>query len=260
MSDTSLTLGVLGGMGPAATVEFLARLQAYTPAEKDQDHIRVIADINPKAPDRNVPGSNAGAVLAEMAGALQGAGAQVLAMPCNTAHAHADLIQRASGLPLIDLIGEGAKAARQSGARRVGVLGTKGALRLYREYLAAQALGLVSLSPERQEDFMATIYKIKAGDLEIDRHRFEVRVKGRAIELTPKEFELLAILVGAPGRVFGREELLDAVWGRDGFVEPRTVDVHVARLRGKFTAARLPVPGVETVRGVGYRFRDPARS
>jgi phosphate regulon transcriptional regulator PhoB len=102
--------------------------------------------------------------------------------------------------------------------------------------------------------------QLKAGDLEIDRHRFEVRVKGRAIELTPKEFELLAILVAAPGRVFGREELLDAVWGRDGFVEPRTVDVHVARLRGKFTAARLPVPGVETVRGVGYRFRDPSRS
>jgi DNA-binding response OmpR family regulator len=102
--------------------------------------------------------------------------------------------------------------------------------------------------------------QLKSGDLEIDRHRFEVRVKGRAVELTPKEFELLAILVAAPGRVFGREELLDAVWGRDGFVEPRTVDVHVARLRGKFTAARLPVPGVETVRGVGYRFRDPARS
>jgi len=101
---------------------------------------------------------------------------------------------------------------------------------------------------------------VKAGDLEIDRYRFEVRMKGQAVELTPKEFELLAILVAAPGRVFGREELLDAVWGRDGFVEPRTVDVHVARLRGKFTAARLPVPGVETVRGVGYRFRDPSRS
>jgi hypothetical protein len=59
-----------------------------------------------------------------------------------------------------------------------------------------------------------------------------------------------------PGRVFGREELLDIVWGRDGFVEPRTVDVHVARLRRKFTIARLEEPGIETVRGVGYRFRD----
>jgi phosphate regulon transcriptional regulator PhoB len=101
---------------------------------------------------------------------------------------------------------------------------------------------------------------VQIGELEIDRYRFEVRMKGRPVDLTPKEFELLAILAGAPGRVFGREELLDAVWGRDGFVEPRTVDVHVARLRAKFTAAKLPAPGVETVRGVGYRFREPARS
>ena len=101
---------------------------------------------------------------------------------------------------------------------------------------------------------------VKIGDLEIDRYRFEVRQKGRPVELTPKEFELLAILAGAPGRVFGREELLDAVWGRDGFVEPRTVDVHLARLRAKFTAARVPPPAIETVRGVGYRFKEPGRS
>jgi aspartate racemase len=163
--DTSLVLGVLGGMGPAATLDFLTKLQAFTPAKGDQDHIRVLMDLNPKVPDRNLLGSAAGAVLAEMAGALAGAGAEVLAMPCNTAHAHADLIQRASGLPLIDLIETGASAARDLGARRVGVIGTKGALRLYREYLAAQAMGLVSLDAERQEEFMATIYKIKGGDL-----------------------------------------------------------------------------------------------
>src|SRR2546428_2577998 len=93
-------------------------------------------------------------------------------------------------------------------------------------------------------------------DLEIDRHRFEVRLKRRPVELKPKELELLATLAGTPGRVFGREELLDIVWCRDGFVEPRTVDVHVARLRGKVTIARLQAPGIETVRGVGYRFRD----
>jgi aspartate racemase len=165
MSDTSLVLGVLGGMGPAATVDFLAKLQAFTPAKSDQDHIRVLVDINPKVPDRNAPGSQAGPVLAEMAGALQGAGADVLAIACNTAHASADLIQRASGLPLIDMIETASSAARDLGARRVGVLGTKGALRLYREYLAAQAMGIVALSPARQEDFMGTIYKIKAGDL-----------------------------------------------------------------------------------------------
>jgi aspartate racemase len=163
--DDSLVLGVLGGMGPAATLEYLTRLQAYTPAEKDQDHIRVIADINPKAPDRNAPGTMAGGVLAEMAGALAGAGAQVLAMPCNTAHAHADLIQRASGLPLIDMIDLGAEAAARDGAMRAGVLGTKGALKLYREYLAARAMGLVTLPPEAQEAFMVTLYRIKSGDL-----------------------------------------------------------------------------------------------
>ena len=102
--------------------------------------------------------------------------------------------------------------------------------------------------------------QLRAGDLEIDRHRFEVRMSGRAVVLTPKEFELLAILVGAPGRVFGRTELLDLVWGRDGFVEPRTVDVHLARLRAKFVSARVPPPGIETVRGVGYRLRDAQAS
>ena len=163
--DTSLVLGVLGGMGPAATLDFLTKLQAFTPAKSDQDHIRVLVDINPKVPDRNLAGSGAGPVLAEMAGALAGAGADVLAIACNTAHAHADLIQRASGLPLIDMIETGASGARDLGARRVGVLGTKGALRLYREYLAAQAMGLVSLDAERQEEFMATIYRIKGGDL-----------------------------------------------------------------------------------------------
>jgi two-component system alkaline phosphatase synthesis response regulator PhoP len=98
---------------------------------------------------------------------------------------------------------------------------------------------------------------LKAGGLEIDRERFEVTVAGRAVDLTPKEFELLATLVGAPGRVFRRDELLDLVWGHDGFVEPRTVDVHMARLRAKFLGAKVELPSVETVRGVGYRFREP---
>jgi aspartate racemase len=187
-ADDSLTLGVLGGMGPAATLEFLARLQAYTPAERDQDHIRVLADINPRVPDRNTPGSNAGAVLAEMAGALRGAGAEVLAMPCNTAHAHADLIMRASGLPLIDMIDLGAEAAQESGALRAGVLGTKGALKLYREYLAARGMGLVSLPPERQEAFMAALYRIKGGE---DGDEMKRVMKGFADELVKSGAEVL---------------------------------------------------------------------
>ena len=103
-------------------------------------------------------------VLAEMAGALQGAGAQVLAIACNTAHTYADLISRSSGLPLIDMITTASVAARDTGARRAGVLGSRTALKLYREYLAAQGMGLVTLEPDRQAVFMDLVQKIKGGD------------------------------------------------------------------------------------------------
>jgi aspartate racemase len=151
-------------MGPAATLDFLTKLQALTPAERDQDHIRVIVDINPQVPDRNDPFAKPGPVLAEMAGALRGAGAEVLAIACNTAHAYADLVSRSAGLPLVDMIGTAAKAAQDTGARRAGVLGTKQAIKLYREYLAARGMGLVTLPAEAQEAFMALLYKIKGGD------------------------------------------------------------------------------------------------
>jgi aspartate racemase len=160
----ALTLGVLGGMGPAATLDFLAKLQDFTPAKRDADHIRVLADINPHVPDLATPGSNPGPVLAEMAGALAGAGANVLAITCHTAHSHLSLIERASGLPVIDMISLAAAEADALEAHRVGVLGTRGALRVYREYLAAKAMGLVSLDAERQAALVEVINRIKAGD------------------------------------------------------------------------------------------------
>jgi len=97
---------------------------------------------------------------------------------------------------------------------------------------------------------------LKAGPLELDRNRYEVTMNGHRVDLTRKEFELLATLLGTPGRVFSRDELLDLVWRNDAFVEPRTVDVHLARLRAKFLAAGLAAPEIETVRGVGYRLRE----
>jgi len=161
----SRVLGVLGGMGPAATLDFLGKLQALTPAERDEDHIRVIVDINPQIPDRNDPFARPGPVLAEMAGGLQGAGAQVLAIASDSAHVHADLISRASGLPLVDMIETASRAARDSGARRAGVLGARDAVRLYHEYIAAQGMGLVTLPRDDQARFMDLVGRIKAGDL-----------------------------------------------------------------------------------------------
>ncbi|MBI1407417.1 MAG: amino acid racemase [Caulobacter sp.] len=158
-------LGVLGGMGPAATLDFLGKLQAATPAAADQDHIRVVMDLNPQVPDRNFGEGAAAKVLGDMAARLRDAGAQVLAMPCNTAHLHAEDVRRASGLPLIDLIDVAIDAAVATGAARVGVLGTRLANDLYAARLAARSLTAVLAPPEDQDAFMALIYRIKGGDV-----------------------------------------------------------------------------------------------
>lgn len=160
----SRILGVLGGMGPAATVAFLARVQALTPATSDEDHVRVIADINPHVPNRHTQPEAAGRTLGQMAQALKTAGAEVLAMPCNTAHAHADAI-RAAGLPFIDMVAETAKAAGATGARRIGVLATPGGQALYATALAAEGLTLVAPSAADGDRFMQVVFAVKAGDV-----------------------------------------------------------------------------------------------
>ena len=159
----SRILGVLGGMGPAATVGFLAQLQALTPAQGDADHIRVLMDMNPQVPDRNRTPELAEAVLAEMAQRLKTAGAEVLAMPCNTAHAQAAGI-RAAGLPFIDMIAETTQAVAASGATRVGVLATPGGEALYVAAFQAAGLTPVLLEGPDREAFMARIYGVKAGE------------------------------------------------------------------------------------------------
>ncbi len=159
------TLGVLGGMGPAATLDFLAKLQAATPAARDQDHIRVLVDINPQVPDRNGEDDTPGPVLAAMGVTLRDAGAQVLAIACNTAHAYAARVRDASGLPLIDMIEAACTAARLAGAERVGILATGLALGLYTDRLTGMGLEPVCLSKAKQEWFMSLLYRIKAGDL-----------------------------------------------------------------------------------------------
>ena len=93
---------------------------------------------------------------------------------------------------------------------------------------------------------------IRAGDLVIDLAKCEVRVAGKIVELTFKEYELLKFLVKDRGRVFTREALLNKVWGYDYFGGDRTVDVHIRRLRSKIEISGQVF--IETVRNIGYRF------
>lgn len=92
---------------------------------------------------------------------------------------------------------------------------------------------------------------LSAGGLELDRDAVRVRHDGQEVHLGPTEFRLLEFLLQSPGRVFSRAQLLDAVWGQDAFVEERTVDVHVGRLRKALVRAGAPDP-IRTVRGAGY--------
>ncbi len=151
-------------MGPAATLEFLAQLQARTPAIRDQDHLRVLVDINPQVPDRNDPEAEPGPVLMEMAKGLRAAGAEVLAIACNTAHRYADQVARGSGLPVIDMIAQAAAEVRMRGAHSAGVLGTPGAAALYQERLADQGVRYIPLDHDNQAAFMRLLYLIKSGD------------------------------------------------------------------------------------------------
>ncbi|MGB6230205.1 MAG: phosphate regulon transcriptional regulator PhoB [Litorimonas sp.] len=94
---------------------------------------------------------------------------------------------------------------------------------------------------------------IRVGDIEVDSQAFRVKRDGETVHLGPTEFRLLDHFARHPGRVFSREQLLDAVWGRDVYVEARTVDVHIGRLRKALKKTGKPDP-IRTVRSAGYAF------
>jgi two-component system phosphate regulon response regulator PhoB len=113
------------------------------------------------------------------------------------------------------------------------------------ELLARVRALLRRASPERLAEVLAL------GDLELDRERKRVARGGREINLGPTEFRLLEFLMERPGRVFSREQLLDGVWGNDVYIDERTVDVHVGRLRKALIRGAESDP-IRTVRGSGY--------
>ena len=95
---------------------------------------------------------------------------------------------------------------------------------------------------------------LKAGELVIDKERYTVSVRGKSIKLSATEFKLLLFLAERKGKVFNREQLLDAVWSDEAFVEPRTVDVHIRRLRAHIEEDPAHPRYIKTLRGIGYFF------
>ena len=95
---------------------------------------------------------------------------------------------------------------------------------------------------------------LKVRDLEIDKERYTVSIKGKPVKLSATEFKLLLFLAERKGKVFNRDQLLDAVWRDEAFVEPRTVDVHIRRLRSQIEQDSTKPQYIKTMRGIGYFF------
>jgi len=169
MTAADKVVGVIGGMGPDATVDFMARVLAHTPSAADQDHVRMLVDHNPRIPSRQRAmrgeGANPGPVLADMAAGLETGGADFIVMPCNTAHAWQDDIIAATRIPFVSIVEESVRAARKQGiGGPVGVLTTPGCLTagLYQEALAD--VDVVLQKPDELGEAMSLIDQIKAGD------------------------------------------------------------------------------------------------
>lgn len=162
-------VGVIGGMGPEATVEILRRIVARTAAEDDQDHIHLIVESNPKIPSRiahliDKTGADPTAELVRIARNLESAGATLLAMPCNTAHSYADAIRAAVRIPLLDMVDLTVRQVCAGGFRpRVGLLASTAVHNTgtYTRLFTARSCSVVM--PRRQDELMNLIRDIKRG-------------------------------------------------------------------------------------------------
>jgi aspartate racemase len=147
-------IGVLGGMGPESTAELLVRITRCTPAAVEQDHLRVIIDSNPKIPNRTdglLSGETGPIIeaLGRTARNLESAGADVIGIPCNTAHAFLMDVRAAVDVPVVDMIRETASRALEEhgDGTTVGLLATDGTLRSRLYHEALEALGLIPMAP-----------------------------------------------------------------------------------------------------------------
>jgi phosphate regulon transcriptional regulator PhoB len=118
--------------------------------------------------------------------------------------------------------------------------------------LMARVKAVLRRADVREQPEKAETFEFKG--LRIDLKSYEVTVNGRKVTLSPTEFKLLRFLSQNPGRVYSRDQILDRVWGDESFVEPRTVDVHVRRLRAQIEQDENSPNYIVTVRGVGYKF------
>lgn len=163
-------VGVIGGMGPEATVDFMRRLVAATPARDDADHLHVLVDNNPKIPSRIAAliegtGEDPAPVLCRMAQGLEAQGADFLVMPCNTAHYYLPAIAQSVRIPVTDMVALSI-AKFGAGPRRVGLLASPAVrmVGLYKTPMEQAGLDAIFPGAEQEARLLAVIKAVKAGD------------------------------------------------------------------------------------------------
>ncbi len=172
MAERDKVVGVIGGMGPEATVDFMSRILQLTPADSDQQHIRMLVEHNPKIPNRQLAirgdGDDPGPVMVAMARRLEAAGADLLVMPCNLAHAWCEDIESAISVPFISIIeatvSAALRATMDNGA--IGLMTTPGcfAAGLYQRQLERHDCMTVLQTADELQESMMLVNRVKAGD------------------------------------------------------------------------------------------------
>ncbi len=166
-------IGILGGMGPKATLDLFQKIIKLSPAGKDQDHFRIIIDNNPKIPDRTAAilgkGENPLPALQETAQNLEKAGADFIIMPCNTAHYFISEIQKSIKIPILNMIKETAHHVKSifPSVKNIGLLATKGTYKtkLYNSFFNAKNIEILIPTPPEQDKIMDLIFMVKSGIL-----------------------------------------------------------------------------------------------
>ncbi len=165
-------VGILGGMGPAATADFYTKLIEATPAARDQEHVPVVIWADPRVPDRSTALLNGGddptPALAEGVNALVDAGCDILAVACNTAHAFIVEAMGDAPIELVSIIDAAAEAAVDAGVATVGVMATAGTIAtgLHADALTTRAIDVVSPTEGEQTVLTAVIAAVKAGTVD----------------------------------------------------------------------------------------------
>ena len=167
-------IGVVGGVGPAATVDFMDKIVRNTPAGRDQEHIKLVVEQNPQIPDRtkNLIGDGIDPTIAlySTCKRLEADEADIIAIPCNTAHAFVERIQPYLSIPIVNMLFETAECIRREhqSCRRIGLLATSGTIgsRVYHDAIADAGFDLIVPDEENQKRVMNAIYGprgVKAG-------------------------------------------------------------------------------------------------